>query len=892
MRKQKWLRWILSLALVLVVLSAAFSRALRTDAARRYLIAHLAASFGRPVEVARFDFSLLDGARLEAQSVTVSEDPHFGNEYFLRADTLTAGLRWSSLLAGRFEFGTLSLSRPSLNLTRDADGHWNIERWLPPASPAGSRPGFVGPLAAPRVAHLYRIQVDGGRINFKQLDDKSPFALLDVSGQVEQDGAGRWQLDLEARPMRAGVELQDIGTLRLRGTIAGTSARLQPAELNLTWRNASLADALRLARQQDYGMRGELSMDLDARIGPPLPNPVATPGSSPVSGPPSGAAQWSISGEARLTGIHSWTLPERDDDPAANVSLDASWQLGERRAQIQKVLVEMPGSHLEGTGDLDWGRGFNPQFHIETSSVGLNDILSWYRALHPDVAENLRMEGTLGVDVTLGGWPIELQQGAIASTGGTLTGASLPTPLQIGVLNASVSGGGLDFAPTEVSLSAVPPDQADETAANLADSSNVFQLRGSILPASNGKDRWPMNWNLSIEGATPRAQDWLVLSQTLAQPINKGWTAAGGLAVKMRGTRRVGSPATSWLGTVDFRELTLSPRQVNQPVRLGRARAEFTPLQLTISLADVEALGTAWQGTISRKNIDPQWTFDLVADRIDAAELDRWLGPRARPGFLARFTSLGNSDAGPPPEDTAVAHMVAHGHLHADEVVVAPLRLDQFDAETEIDGRTIRISKAQADFFGGKVAGTMDAQLVADPTYEFQGRFDRVNLSQLGQSVTFLTNRIAGTASGNLSLTTHGIGHQDLMNAMQGNGTLSAKNAEITGINLAGLFPGDDPDPPSDPFAFIQGTFRIHGTGIDIANFVLDQPRGRLRADGRIDFTHALNLRILPSILQAATSPAAASPLGYLLTGTIEDPKLVLPNSAPRPSSSSGSRRR
>ena len=104
---------------------------------------------------------------------------------------------------------------------RDADGHWNIERWLPPASPGASRPGFVGPLAASRgvpAARLYRIQVDGGRINFKQRDDKSPFALLDVSGSVEQDSAGRWQLDLEARPMRAGVELQDIGTLHLRGT--------------------------------------------------------------------------------------------------------------------------------------------------------------------------------------------------------------------------------------------------------------------------------------------------------------------------------------------------------------------------------------------------------------------------------------------------------------------------------------------------------------------------------------------------------------------------------------------------------------------------------------------------------------------------------------------------
>src|SRR5271170_4393285 len=121
MKKRNWLRWILILALAVIATSLGLSRALRMSGARRYLTAHLVASFGRPVEVSQFDFSLLDGARLEAHSVTVAEDPHFGNEYFLRAETLTAGLRWLPLLSGRFEFGSLSLLRPSLNLARDAD---------------------------------------------------------------------------------------------------------------------------------------------------------------------------------------------------------------------------------------------------------------------------------------------------------------------------------------------------------------------------------------------------------------------------------------------------------------------------------------------------------------------------------------------------------------------------------------------------------------------------------------------------------------------------------------------------------------------------------------------------------------------------------------------------
>src|SRR3984893_4776628 len=144
MHKRKWLRWIFILAAVLFAASLGLSRALRTGAARRYLIAHLEASFGRPVEVGRFYFSLLDGARLEANSITIAEDPRFGDEYFLRADTLRAGLRWSALLSGCFELATLFFWRPSRNLGPNGQGPGTIEQWLPPAAPDKARAAFVG----------------------------------------------------------------------------------------------------------------------------------------------------------------------------------------------------------------------------------------------------------------------------------------------------------------------------------------------------------------------------------------------------------------------------------------------------------------------------------------------------------------------------------------------------------------------------------------------------------------------------------------------------------------------------------------------------------------------------------------------------------------------------
>jgi hypothetical protein len=881
MRIRNILRWVLIFAIVLVAASILFSRFLQTGSARQYLLAHLASSFGRPVDASKFEFSLFDGARLTARSITVSEDPHFGNEYFLRADSLTAGLRWSALLAGRFEFGSLSLSRPSLNLVRDAQGRWNMERWLPPAELAATHavlPGLANNAAKIPTARLKSIYVDGGRINFKRVDDKSPFALLEVIGSVEQDNAGRWDLDLQATPMRAGVVLQDIGMLRLRGSIAGTSARLQPANLALSWRRVSLADLSRLARGFDYGMRGNLDMDLNASIAKENID-------FPVN--PSGAAQWSLSGVARLTGIHGWRLPERPKDPAVNLSLDADWHLGEKHAQVHKISVEMANSHVQGFGDLNWEHGFQPELRIEPSSVGLSDVLAWYSAFRPDVAEDLSATGTVNVNAVLAGWPPRAQQGSLASSGGAIKAASLPMVLRVGSLRANISPAAINFAPIEISMPAVPSNGTRRAASTEAAAFNGFTLAGAIIPERAGIFRWPLNWNLSIQGQTPRTQDWLTFSDALAQPARGSWTAEGGLSAKMRAVRKIpptGSLAAApvWLGTMDFRDFAVSPVFVNQPVELSSVHVDYAATQRTITVASATAFGAAWRGTVVRKKADGAWTFDLSADTLDAAELDRWLGPRARPGFLARLTSLGAAAPATPARDIASSRVAAQGRLRLQELDVAPLRVMHFDGEVEIADRTVSVRNATGDFFGGKVAGAFDAKLIQDPSYRFEGHFDRVDLAALSSGLPSLADRFAGLASATLTLSTHGIGRANLAAALEGEGTLSAQNAQLSGLPLVDAVAADVPDSSTTRFAAAQGKFRISGSSITLTSVLLDHERKQYQVDGQVTFSHALDLRVAPVI--ATTKAASAGPTaaaGFLLRGTLEKPSRVLQNAEP-----------
>ncbi|MGH9765690.1 MAG: AsmA family protein, partial [Blastocatellia bacterium] len=212
----RWPLWILILLAFIWLADAGISLLIQHSRLRLFFTQHLSTAFGRPVEVGNYDFSLWSGPMLEAESVTVAEDPRFGHEYFLRAQSLGVRLRWPSLLRGHLELGTLSLSQPNLNLVRNASGDWNLAEWLPRPPDSLASPTPYGPVRAPgHVLRFRRIDIEDGRINFKHGNEKLPFAFTNVGGYVDAESPGRWQLNLEAVPSRAAVAVQHAGTLHL-----------------------------------------------------------------------------------------------------------------------------------------------------------------------------------------------------------------------------------------------------------------------------------------------------------------------------------------------------------------------------------------------------------------------------------------------------------------------------------------------------------------------------------------------------------------------------------------------------------------------------------------------------------------------------------------------------
>lgn len=842
MNRPGWLRGSLLAAAIVLCASLLLSLALHLGLARRFLTAQLAASFGRPVQVAYFDFSLLDGLKLEAHSVEVMEDPRFGEEYFLRADELTASPRWLSLLGGRVEFGTVSLTGASLNLVT-ADGHWNIESWLPPARSSPATQTF-GPSPVPAV-RLQHISVDGGRINFKRGVEKIAFALVDVSGALDQDNAGRWSIDLQARPARASVALQNTGTLWLRGTVAGTSARLRPAALSLTWEDASVADAVRLATGSDYGVRGSLGAEFSAKIddgGPNTPTPTGAP--APAASTDSG---WAISGVLRLVNMHRWDLSEVDEDPDVNLNVTAAWRPGSQGIEFPKLIVESTHSHMTAAGEVSWAHGFSPRLELTNSQVALEDLLDWRRAFLPGIAEGLQAQGVIGASATLAGWPPRVEQAALGSAGATLRVGNLPEPVRVGALQAAFVRGALVLKPVDVRLPGIAQLRAARGGPETpAAPSGTLRAEGSLGPLRDTES--PANWpyRLAVTGDTSRAQDVLAVLAAVGRAPSLEWSVEGPASFQLAWSGALGGGVPATTGTLKLQDMRVNSVLLSQPVLVGSATIDLRPGEKLVKIDAAQALGARWKGTMEWRAPDDDWIYDLSADRLDVAKFSPWIAARAAPGFFERVFPPAASASLPTAREAAVARLQAHGRLRAAEVAVGPIVFANLDADTQWMGRNLALRRAQAEFYGGRVSGTFEARFATVPAYAVHGELSRVNLAAFAAMFPSLPARVAGSAGADFTLSAHGGEVADLLASLQGDASLRVREPILRGLAVS-----DSPDFTASPestaenrFTSATASFHIAGGAIHADQFSLVARDQQFELTGSVDFAGQLDLRV------------------------------------------------
>ncbi len=773
-----------------------------------------------------YGFSIWGGPVLEADSVRIGEDPRFGNEYFMRADSISVRLRWLSLLRGHLALGTLSLDHPSLNLVRADDGEWNVEEWLPKPAAGGSSsaPGSgANPGANSAPLQFRQIEISDGRIDFKRGYEKLAFAFVDVNGTVETDSPGRWRIDLDATPWRAAVLTQQPGVIQVTGHIGGTSSRLRPAALKISWTDASISDFFRLLRGDDYGIRGNLAVWISAHTEP----------AEPVNG-------WVLNGKAELSGLHRWDLAARPDNPSVNIRanqvlLDPS--LSEVR--VVDARIEGPHSTARATAALNWTGarpGGTPAIaasdfaDVTSSQIDLRDVLDWVRAFHPGVADTTSVHGTVDARAHFSGWPPNFVSGSVTSEGAALVSAGLHGPARVGALDLRYSRGGLLLRPVTLSWS----DAGDHAEASFRIDASASR-RLAIFPS----------WR--VAGSAADMRGIAATAAAFGLNISHGWDLRGPIACDLRwqgalfpwDARPVG---TITLGTADAKSAGASLRAafLNLPIEQIHASVELKPDDQRISLTAATAFGTKWSGTFQRRVADAEWRFALSAGELSAVELDRWLDPRWRESFLDRMLPFLGPPATASPED-----LLASGSLNLGEFALGRLVVHRVQGNLKIGGRRIQFSDAQGQFYGGKISGILRANLTATPNYHVEIVAAGVDGAALAAATQKLAGLGANSVGGELSIDAKGSTRENLIASLSCQGTVRATGLELAGFDLQKAF-----GPPPQAAGKMQipaasAALTCANRGIQFQRLSLALGDGRaITGSGSVGFDQNLDLRL------------------------------------------------
>jgi len=892
-KPRKWRNLALAVAALLTACQIGVSAVARTRRVHGYLVAHLERAFGRPVEVAQFDMRILPSPRLDANGVTVGEDPAFGYEYFLRAERLSASLRWTGLLKGHFEFGTLSLSRPSLILVRNAEGRWNLERWLPPAKGHSTSEARVygPPSPVAPVNRLQKIEIDEGRINFKNDADKAPFAFTNVSGSVDQISPGRWQLQLAAQPWRSGVALQSTGTVQVRGDLAGTSVRLQPAEFSLHWDQVSLADFFRLLRGEDYGVRGVIALDARARSGTSLGNSSSdassAAGDRAQAGAPSG--EWSFSLQASAAKIHRWDLTERQDNPRVNLRCKGQWNPSAGTLNAEEMSIEAPKSNLRGTASLSSGATPGMDLRVDSAGIQAADLLAWYRAFHPDIAEGVKAEQYFTGALKLHGWPLELKETAFSSRGGEIKLPEQLEPIRIGAVDGGAAATKLVvepvriFFPGKAGASATPTKAA--VPASKRSSGAEIQNEAEIAFEHDFETHAGA---VSINGRIENIENLLRMTATLGRQINHGWELTGAANAALRWEWKERPLQGLWSGRVAIAKAQLAAAGLNQPLKFEEAGIEWQSGKRAVRIGRASGFGANWSGEIAEASAadtdkgNASWKFQLHADHLNAADLDRWVGPRARPNWLQRLLAslLGGASQSLVASEL-LRRINADGELRADEITVESLKLVDVRAAATVQDLKLEVSDATAQWAGGKIHAKVRAAFSPRPTYEFTAEIEGVTLAQLPPTAR-VAQRFGGVASGTLHLTTAGVGREELLQKMTGKGDVHLKNIEFRGWDVSASVADGAPRTGASRWTSGEGTFTLRDRSIAVNALKLYSGKEEAVVNGTVSFARDADLTIETASTGKSVATVTEAQHVLKITGPLDGPRVSVASPAVR----------
>jgi hypothetical protein len=708
----------------------------------------IAASVGRPVRLSSVELRILPRPSFVITDLTIQEDPAYGAEPVLHANTVTASIRLMPLWwHARLEISRISVDEASLNLVRSADKRWNIDSFFRTAAARTQSAAQGGqPMPFPY------LEATDSRVNIKNGVEKLPYSLVNADLSFWQDSPGEWRVRLKGQPARTDVslDLPDTGILRLEGRMRrGPDLRHMPIHFDADWREAQLGQLSRLLLGDDKGWRGNLT------------------GETHVDGTAE-AAQ--ITTRLRASGVHRVEFA-----PASPIDFDATCSLLYHYSDrgLEKLLCESPigDGRARLTGQLT-GHGSEPRLTLEFDRVPAQLALDTLRTVRNGIDPSLQAGGSISGRIS---YAPENEPGTLQSSppsrpaARALKNRAVPQGPLAGTINIaglSINGDSLTRA---VFLDKVVIEPAPGLPPALAATLPI--PAGASSPLTLSVRLTLDSYQVAIRGsaALPRlrelakvagAPDASALQQLDGPPAALDLTAngpwlrppnplmqAGNSPLSQPPSPRAPSDGTAdqISGTLTLHSATWKPGFLANPVEISNAvlhideaGTNWDPVSFSYGPVSGTATLQLPRGCGAGDECPPVFTVDF--GDLDASALQAAILGARKPGTLLSglLTRLRPG--------TAPGWPQLEGTLRASAFILGPVTLTTPHVSVRIHPDTTEIQALDAGLLGGHIHAEGSIQPGEKPDYKIKGQFDNLNPAELGQllGMNWSGNPIAG----------------------------------------------------------------------------------------------------------------------------------------------------
>ena len=723
----------------------------------------MSASLGRPVRLSSVRVRLLPRPGFVLYDLTVEEDPAFGAEPLLHANTVTASIRLLSLWRGKLELSAVSVDEASLNLVRLPEGSWNLDS-LFRTSATNAGPAYSNAKAnAPPFPY---IAATNSRVNFKSGDEKLPFSIVDTDLSFWQEDPGVWRLRLRGQPARTDVSLNlgDTGIVELNATAhRAPELRQMPIQLDMDWRDAQLGQLTQLATGSDAGWRGDMR------------------GQIHVDGT---AASAQIKIRLRATDVH-----RAEFAPVTPMDFDANcgfvYHYSER--SLENLVCDSPlgNGRIRLAGNLPGKTGGLPQFSVELDRVPVAAGLDALRTVRSSVVPDLEAAGTASGKIiyaeTPAGSAIEKKPLKAAPVHSAKAGAAAKGSPATGPLTGSftidgfqLSGGGLSkpivapkvvfepaavpqgHAPALTGIAVVPLGGTTPLTVSVRMGLKGYQVglrgqvgivRGRELAHATGIKQAdvldslagdPLVVDLNAAGpwmpaeealfaTTPRAAPLLAFMPAKVIPLSHAKPPAQDPAIPaadtLAGTVTVRS--ANWKAGYLANHVEISDATLHVDLAGGMGDTRLDPVNFSYGLLKGTASFQVPGHCDAPESCPTQ--FQIEFGDLDAATVQTAiLGAHEKGTMLSDLINRLRPSAAP-------VWPQLQGTVKTSSLVIGPVTLKDATAELHFQPTGLEIIGLDATLLGGRVHGTGTLVSGDKPEYTLEGNFEKLNPVEVGK---------------------------------------------------------------------------------------------------------------------------------------------------------------